>query len=283
MIEPAYDMLMIGHFARDRNVVDGNGRVESGGGVYFGSIAARRLGLRVAVVTRLHPDDFPHLEELHQESITVFARPAPQTSGIENIYNSTDMERRICKPLGFAGPFLPEDIPDVAARLYAIVPIIAGEVDMALLRLLAARGPIALDVQGFVRVREGNDLVFRPWPEMAQGLQYVTYLKADRAEAELLTGQSDLAAAARRLAAYGPKEVIITESVGVTVLADGEIFHAPFLPRSLEGRTGRGDTCFAAYLARRLNALPAEATRLAGLITSRKLEHPGPWRGTLAD
>lgn len=281
-MQQPYDILMIGHFARDRNVVDGNGRVESGGGVYFGSVVATRLGLRVAVVTRLHPDDFPYLEELRQEGIAVFARPAPQTSGIENIYNSADMEQRICKPLGFAGPFLPEDIPAVSARLYAIVPIIAGEVDMNLLRLLAARGPIALDVQGFVRVREGNDLVFRPWPEMAQGLQYVTYLKADRAEAELLTGQKDLAAAAKQLAAYGPKEVIITESAGITVFADGEIFRAPFLPRSLKGRTGRGDTCFAAYLAGRLQALPAEATHLAGLITSRKLEHPGPWRGPLA-
>jgi len=283
MAEFDYDILMIGHFAKDRNVVDGKGRVEFGGGVYFGSIVARRLGLKVAVATRLHPDDFPHLEELRREGITVFARPAPQTSGIENTYNSANMERRICKPLGFAGAFSLEEIPKVSARLYALVPIIAGEVSLPLLKLLAAKGPVALDVQGFVRVREGDGLIFRPWPEMAHGLQYVTYLKADRAEAELLTGQNDLSTAARQLAAYGPKEVVITESAGVTVFANGEIFRAPFTPRSLAGRTGRGDTCFAAYLALRLNSSAAEATRLAGLITSQKQEHPGPWRGALAD
>ena len=102
------------------------------------------------------------------------------------------MERRVCVPLGFAGPFTPEDIPDVAACVYAIVPIIAGEVDLPLLKLLASRGPVALDVQGFVRVRVGAQLLFRPWAEMAEGLACVTYLKVDRAEAEALTGGTDL-------------------------------------------------------------------------------------------
>ncbi|MGD8624618.1 MAG: hypothetical protein PVJ34_08785, partial [Anaerolineae bacterium] len=59
---PDVDVAMIGHFARDRNVVDGVGRIEAGGAVYFGAVALRHLGVSVAVVTRLHPDDFPMLE-----------------------------------------------------------------------------------------------------------------------------------------------------------------------------------------------------------------------------
>jgi sugar/nucleoside kinase (ribokinase family) len=275
--------MMIGHFAKDRNVVDGRGELASGGGVYFGSVALRRLGVRVAVVTRLHPDDFPLLEELEQEGVHVFATPATETSGIANYYDSTDMERRVCKPLGFAGPFHPEEIPDLPARIYAVVSIIAGEVDLTLLQSLARRGPVALDVQGFVRVREGDDLVFRPWPEMEEGLSHVTYLKADRAEAELLAGQTDLQEAAHQLARYGPREVVLTQSSGVTVFADGQLHRAPFAPRSLDGRTGRGDTCFATYLGRRLTGSPEEATRLAAAVTTLKQERPGPWRGTLAD
>jgi sugar/nucleoside kinase (ribokinase family) len=277
------DLLMIGHFAVDRLVVDGVGEVASGGGVYYGGIAARRLGLRVAVATRLHRDDFGRLAELEQEGIEVYATAAPETSGIENLYRSEDMERRICRPLGFAGRFRPEDLPDLLARAYMIVPIIAGEVDLPLLRRLAARGPVGLDVQGFVRVREDDELVFRPWPEMGEGLALVTYLKVDRAEAELLTGQTDLRAAARRLAGYGPREIVITQSSGVTVFAEGSFYQAPFTPRSLAGRTGRGDTCFATYLGQRLSTSPQEATRLAGAVTTLKQEQPGPWRGTRAD
>jgi sugar/nucleoside kinase (ribokinase family) len=239
------------------------------------------MGVRVAVVTRLHPDDFHRLDELKREGIEVFAAAASETSGIENIYNSADMERRTCKLLSFAGSFRRQNIPALSARVYMITPIIAGEVDLALLKSLAARGPVGLDVQGFVRVREDGHLVFRQWPDMVEGLAHVTYLKVDRAEAELLTGQTDLQVAARQLAAYGPREVVVTQSSGVTVYADGQIYEAPFTPRSLDGRTGRGDTCFATYVGKRLSASAEETCRFAAVVTTLKQEQPGPWNGDL--
>jgi sugar/nucleoside kinase (ribokinase family) len=277
------DIMMLGHFAKDRLVVDSNSETASGGAVYYGSVALRHIGIRVAVVTRLHPDDLPRLDELKQEGIEVFAAAASETSGIENIYNSADMERRTCKLLSFAGPFQQQDVPALSARVYMITPIIAGEVDLVLLKALASRGPVGLDVQGFVRVRENGHLVFRQWPDMAEGLAHVTYLKVDRAEAELLTGQTDLRVAARQLAEYGPREVVVTQSSGVTVYADEHIYQAPFTPRSLDGRTGRGDTCFATYVGKRLSAPPEEAARFAAAVTTLKQEQPGPWRGSLAD
>jgi sugar/nucleoside kinase (ribokinase family) len=281
------DIMMIGHLARDQNIVDGLGVVEPGGAVYFGSVALRHLGLSVAVVTRLHPDDFGLLEALREEGVQVYAAPAPETSGIANYYDSSDMERRVCKPLGFAGPFRPDEVPDLQARIYAVVPIIAGEVDLPLLALLSERGPLALDVQGFVRVREETDdgpaLVFRPWAERDEGLSRVTYLKVDRAEAELLTGQADLDTAARVLAGLGPREVVLTQSSGVTVLAEGQTYQAPFTSRLLAGRTGRGDTCFATYLGTRLTASPERAAQVAAAVTTLKQEKPGPWRGSQAE
>ena len=278
-----FDIVMIGHFAKDRLVVDGRTEAASGGAVYYGSVALRRIGVQVAVVTRLHPDDFPLLDDLKQEDVQVFAIPAPETSGIENIYDSSDMERRICKLLGFAGAFQPEDIPDLSACVYMVASIIAGEVDLPLLKLLAQRGPVAIDIQGFIRARDNGDLVSRQWPEMKDGLSHVTYLKVDRAEAELLTGLTDMAAAAARLADYGPHEIVLTQSSGVTVYADGQIYEASFIPRTLTGRTGRGDTCFATYLGRRLTSSPQEATRFAAAVTTLKQERSGPWRGALAD
>lgn len=282
-LKDSYDFMLIGHFAKDRNVVDGHGQIESGGGVYFGSITLRRMGFRVAVVTRLRRDDFPRLDELKQEGVDVFAQPAPATSGIENIYQSSDMERRICKPLGFAGAISVSDLPNVSARIYAIVPILAGEVDMSMLQALAARGPVALDVQGFVRVVEGNAINFRPWREMKQGLAHVTYLKVDRAEAEELTSETDLEIAARKLSAYGPREIVLTQSSGITVFAHGKIHTAPFTPHSLAGRTGRGDTCFSSYLGNRLSASVEEACRFSAAVTTLKQEKPGPWRGTMQE
>lgn len=277
------DIMMIGHFAKDILVVDGQAEQAFGGAVYYGGIALQQVGVSTAVVTRLHLNDFPALEELRRAGVRVYATPAEETSGIENIYDSADMERRICSPLGFAGPFHLEEIPDLPAQIYNIAPIISGEVDLSLLKSLATRGPVALDVQGFVRVRDEGQLVFRKWDDMAVGLSHVTYLKVDRAEAELLTGLTNLETAAHRLAEYGPREVVVTESSGVTVFVDGEIHQAPFTSRSLGGRTGRGDTCFATYLGWRLRASPGEACRYAAAITTLKQEKPGPWYGSLAD
>jgi sugar/nucleoside kinase (ribokinase family) len=277
------DIMMIGHFAKDRLVVDGACEIASGGAVYYGSMALRQIGIRVAVVTCLHSDDFSLLSEMEAEGVQVFAIPAPETSGIENIYTTADMERRICKPLGFAGPFSLQEIPDLRAQIYLVAPIMAGEVGLPLLKSLAQRGPVALDVQGFVRVREGDKLVFRDWPEKAEGLAMVTYLKLDHAEAEVLTGLTDIHAAARQIAAYGPREIIITHNRGVLVYVDEQAYEASFTPRSMDGRTGRGDTCFATYLGRRLSAPPEEACRFAAAVTTLKMERPGPFCGTLAE
>jgi len=277
------DVLMVGHLARDRIVVDGRAEVATGGGVYYGSVALRRLGVSVAVATRLHPDDYHRLYELRREGVSVHATAAPETSGIENVYDSRDMERRTTRPLGFAGPFRREDIPGVRPRVIIVASIIAGEVDVDVLLWLAERAPVALDVQGFVRWREGDGLVFRDWPDMARGLRHVTFLKVDLAEAELLTGCSSADDAVRHLAGMGPSEVVLTQSSGVTVFAGGCLHRAPFTSCSLVGRTGRGDTCFAAYVGRRLSAPPADATRLAAAVTTLKQERPGPWRGTLED
>ncbi len=274
---------MVGHFAKDELIVDGKGEISSGGGVYYGSIVLQRMGYQVAVATRLRKADFSRLDELRQAGVDVYATPSAQTSGIANYYRSDDMERRVCKLIGFAGTMKLGEIPNLPVKLIMVCGIIAGEVDLPTLKALAQRAPLALDVQGFVRVPENDDLVFKPWPDLAEGLSHVTYLKVDRAEAEHLTGETDLKRAAQKLAAYGPKEIILTQSSGPTIYAGGEFYQAPFTPRNLSGRTGRGDTCFSAYLGRRLRAEPEEATRWAAAVTTLKQEVPGPWMGQLEE
>ncbi len=275
------DILMIGDLAKDVNIVRGQARVEPGGAVYYGSIALRHLGVDVAVVTRLHPNDMNLLEPLRRLGIRVYAHPAPETSGIENRYVGADMDRRLTRPLGVAGPFSRGEIPDLSARIYAVLPLMAGIVSLNLLKYVASRGPVALDVQGFVRVPKGDKLVFQPWSEMAEGLAHVDYLKVDRAEAEALVGKEDPVVAVQALRSYGPEEVVLTQSRGVIVAAGEGVYFAPFSPRFLAGRTGRGDTCFAAYIGKRLAAPPEEACRWAAAVTTLKLEKPGPWDGDM--
>jgi sugar/nucleoside kinase (ribokinase family) len=280
---PEFDVVMIGNFAKDKIIVDGIEEVASGGGVYFGSVVVKRLGARVMVVTRLHRDDFHRLEELREEGVEVFATPSDGTSGIANYYQSSNMETRVCHPIGFGGKYELSDIPDFATKVILLSPLFSGEVDLHFLQELSKRAPVGMDIQGFVRVPVANDLIFQPWADMAEGLKFITYLKVDKAEAEYITGLSDIHEAAIKIHSWGPKEIVITQSSGVTVYADGNFYTSPFTPKSLKGRTGRGDTCFSTYITKRLTDNAETACRWAAIVTSLKQEVPGPWRGTVLD
>lgn len=276
-----FDIAMIGHFAKDRIVYGGTSRVASGGAVYYGSVPLARLGYKVAVITKLREEDFPLLGELKEEGITVFAHAAGETAGMENIYFTKDRDKRVCKPLGFAGAFEEDEISDVEAKTFLVVPIQAGEVDLSLLRKLSKKARIALDAQGFVRFAEGERVVFKDWPEKEEGLSLVDILKVDDTEAEVLTGVGDPREAASILASYGPREIVLTRRDGVLVYANDEFYKAPFRPREINGRTGRGDTCFATYVAKRLSTDAEQASRYAAAVTSLKMEVPGPFNGTV--
>jgi sugar/nucleoside kinase (ribokinase family) len=177
-----------------------------------------------------------------------------------------------------------DEVADVQARAFAIGASVRGEVPSEVVDALAAKEVIvALDVQGFIRVVRDGRLIFDDWPGKASILRHVTVLKTDAVEARLITGESDRYVAARRLAALGPREVLLTHGGGVLVLYEGTIHEAPFVPEEVRGRSGRGDTCTSAYLSRRLTALPADAVVWAAAVTSLKLEAEGPFRRTMAE
>lgn len=278
------EVMAIGHLDKGRIVVGGTASETLGGAVYYGGMVFLALGLRLAVVTRVAKGDQGLLDELRTAGATIFPIFSQETTGIENVLPDPASDKRRCYELGFAGTFHPEDLPSLKARLYYVGTIITDEIDLSFLRAVAARGPVALDAQGLLRKRFGKELITDGWDWALQGLPLVHYFKVDDREATALTGQRDPRRAMRALAAQGPQEVVLTRSEGVLVLANGCFYDAPFRPRSLSGRTGRGDTCFASYLAQRLLGNPPEqATRFAAALTTLKLELPGPFSGCVSE
>jgi sugar/nucleoside kinase (ribokinase family) len=96
----------------------------------------------------------------------------------------------------------------------------------------------------------------------------------------VMAGTPDREEAARILHGLGAREVVITHSSEVIAYDGNRVYRAPFTPRNLAGRTGRGDTCFATYLFWRQGHGVEESVRLAAALTSLKMETPGPWMGT---
>ena len=202
-----------------------------------------------------------------------------RTTEIQNIAKSADFERRRFVVSAAADPFTLDDLKSIDARTVLVCPLMKGEFPLEGIEKLAARSEVALDVQGFIRRLDGDTLRSSDWPEKREGLRHVTTLKTDRRETEILTGIDDMAEAARELAAMGPREVLVTHTEGIHLHADGQSFEASFQTGTVRGRTGRGDTTIAAYLAKRFTAGPEEALQWTAALVSRKLEQPGPFKG----
>ena len=274
-------LLLVGALASDEDVVAGRVQARPGGAALFGAFAALAAGVKTHIWTPLAAQDQHLLQVLLEAGIGVHTSDSKQTSGIRNLYATPDRDRRTCQLLAQADPLKAEDMPLKDADLIHIAPLMAGEVPLEVLELAASRTELGLDAQGVLRCVEGEQLVFRDWADKRHGLSLLTYLKADAAEAEVMTGISDPAKAAMALHEMGPREVVVTRSDAVRLVAKGEHFQAPFTARSLEGRTGRGDTCMASYLARRLlGHTPESALAFAAALTSMKMETPGPFRGS---
>ncbi|HQN01871.1 MAG TPA: PfkB family carbohydrate kinase [Candidatus Hydrogenedentes bacterium] len=279
-----HDLLILGAVSKDIIITPENVEHSIGGAVVYSAVALKHLGANILAVTKLNPEDRQALEVFDRHGVPYRFLESPTTTSIRNTYHTADRDRRTCEALGMAAPFTLNDVPDdVTAEVYYLGGLMKGEFPEAFVLAMTKRGKVAIDAQGFMRVNENGPMVFRDWENKKEVIAAVHYLKTDAAEAETLTGEQDRKKAIQILASWGAKEIMLTHHTEVMVCVDGEIFTAPFTARNLSGRTGRGDTCFASYCYRRIEHTPEEACRFAAAVTSRKMEHPGPFTGNIND
>jgi sugar/nucleoside kinase (ribokinase family) len=273
-----YDIVLIGNYTKDTIVSPSGSRRVDGGGFNYGAHVASMMGLKAAAVTRLSQEDVRVVDSLTRLGVTVYPTYTSHSTDMRLYYPTSDVDERVISVTHTAGAFTPDQVRDLESRAFLINSSIRGEVDLAVIRELRTKNALlAADVQGFIRIvgPEGA-LKYDGWPERDEVLSRIDILKTDAVEAEKLTGKTDIEAAARILAGYGPKEIVLTHSQGVLVFADGRFHQAPFRPQKLVGRSGRGDTCIASYVCKRLTASPHEATIWAAAVTSLKMEAEGP-------
>ena len=272
---------MIGHLTKDIIKVNDTEKEIPGGAVYYSSIAAASSGSVVMVITRLAVEDTKYLSEMRNNSVAVSNLGSRKTVCM-NLDYSDDMETRTITVSNLADPFLLDDINGIEGSIFHMAGLIRGDFPDAMINRLALKGAVALDVQSILRCEKDSTLSFHDWPDKKKYLPFVTYLKTDAAEAEILTGTDDRFEAAKILYEWGAGEVLITHMSGLLVY-DGHFHSFPFTMRSMVGRSGRGDTCFAAYLAWRKKHNVQESAEYAAALTSLKMEQPGPYQGTVED
>ncbi len=284
-MDKQYDVLIIGPVSLDHNIdYQGNERKEVGGAVVASGFAAARSGSRTALFTKLNSADADIHERFRDSGADLYWKESTTTCSIRNQYFTADKEKRACTSMGVCDPFRFEEFADIPADIYHFAGLVYGDFDGSLFEEASRHGKVAVDVQCLLRhVEPDKTMAFHDWEEKLRYLPFVDYLKTDAAEAEILTGLTDRAEAAKKLYDWGAKEVLITHNTEVLAYNGKQVYTCPIKARNLSGRTGRGDTTFAGYITERQHADIADALQYCTALVSLKMETPGPFHGTRED
>ncbi len=285
--QKTYDIAFIGHVCFDEVIpFHEEARTAPGSAVMCGALAAARVGKKVAVITQMSPEDESILEPMRQNGIVVFAHPTTKTTYMKVVHPSADVDERDIYQLTNAGFFSIDDLPELKTNHVHLAGITDQEFDLDFIGGIKERGyRLSVDMQSFVRQVDPvtRCILFKDVPEKKKIISLMDMVKLDIVETKVLTDSDDLEQAALVFESWGCPEVVITRAEGVLARVNGKTYYEKFTNKSVVGRTGRGDTTFAAYLAWRADHDVPESLRFAAALVSLKMESPGPFNGTLCD
>jgi sugar/nucleoside kinase (ribokinase family) len=283
----AYDICFIGHMCYDEIIpFRGTAKVAPGSSVLCGALAAARTGKHVAAVVKMSRDDERILAPMRDAGVETFLIPSEVTTYSRVVHESENVDERKLTLVKSAGLIAVTDVPPLDSKCVHLAGISDAEFDIALIRGLRSRGySLSVDVQSFVRqvTPVTGEIRFADVPNKREIVALVDKVKLDVVEARILAGTEDLEQAALAVQSWGCPEVVITHAQGVLARVGGKTYYEKFSNGSAVGRTGRGDTTFAAYSSWRLEHEPKESLRFAAALVSLKMESVGPFAGTLQD
>jgi sugar/nucleoside kinase (ribokinase family) len=282
-----YDVTFVGHMCYDEIIpFGGKPVVAPGSAVLCGAMVAARVGRKVAAVVKMSRQDEKILQPMKDVGVDTYLIPSAETTYSRVLHESENVDERKLTIVKTAGLIAIADVPKLNSTCVHLAGISDTEFDLALMKGLKSRGySLSADMQSFVRhvTPVTHEIQFSDVENKRDIAGMMDKLKLDVVEARILTGTEDLEKAAIIVESWGCPEILITHSQGVLARVKGETHYEKFSNRSVAGRTGRGDTTFAAYLSWRLDHGVAESLKFAAALVSIKMETPGPFKGTLED
>jgi sugar/nucleoside kinase (ribokinase family) len=279
------DICCVGHITSDKVVTTSSTMHMAGGTAYYFSYPFCKLDVSYLLVTALATEEMNYVTDLRTHGVEVVVQESTHTVNFENIY-SEDQDYRTQNVLQQADSFTEDSLLPVEAKIFHLGPLLPGDISVELIKMLAAKGTLSLDVQGYLREVIDQKVYPRDWPEKIEALQYIDILKTDEGELAALTGCTDVKKAARMVADWGVKEVVITNGSHGSLILYKDVFYPipAFPPQIIVDATGCGDTYMAGYLYQRIKGADVQKAGIfAAVLASKKMEAAGPFKGTLDD
>jgi sugar/nucleoside kinase (ribokinase family) len=251
-----FDIVTIGHFSKD--LIKLPNKVSSlpslGGPPAFVSLSAQKLKAKVSVISKVG-------EDFKKKQIRFLNKHKVDLSGLQIIKNTfttsytleyNETGDRILTLNSRAQSIDKSDIPDsLETKLFHLSPI-ANEISSLIIKKLRKRTSyISLDIQGFLRHFRKDGRVYLKSIDDIEMLSNVDIFKASSNEIEIVTKQTDVYHAIKKIVKTGIKIVIVTEgNAGSIFYFNGKMFHIPAAkPKKTVDLTGAGDVYLGAFLA----------------------------------
>lgn len=243
-------VLVVGSTPADTIVLARRSVDRPGGVTTYAGRTYRRLGRPVVVVTNVA--DATLCRPMIRAGIHCACGPSPADTRFVNVVAGDD--RRQLMPSAAAPVTAAQVRPWLAgAALVHLGPLHPADLAPDVLAL-PFDGPVALDVQGYVRRIERGAVVPATSDHLPQALAAADLLKAGADELALVTTALG-ASLPDLMARFGVREAVVTEGRrgGYVVLPGGDRIPYTAPPvAAVADPTGAGDVFFAAYLTARL-------------------------------
>lgn len=277
----------IGHITRDRIITPQQTIDMAGGTSFYMAHGMYHLSpnFPFQLVTKIGQESQEEVDRLRQMNINVVSYSSRHSVFFENCYG-LDSDQRTQRVLAKADPFTIEEMKPLQAEVFHLGSLLADDFSPEIVKYLSQKGRISIDVQGYLREVRGEKVYAVDWKDMDTVLPYVDMIKLNEHEMHAIMQLNNPKTVAKKLASYGIREVIITlGSYGSLIYADKTYYEIPaYSPQKIVDATGCGDTYSTGYLyMRSQGATFQEAGRFASAMCTLKLEHNGPFEGSLND
>ena len=283
LVSIMFDLVTVGHFTIDQITIDET-RFDSilGGPPTYSSLAAKKLGANVSVISKVG-DDFPRLfiDFLRNSGIDLDGLSIVKSCPTTSFALTYKGDERVVQLIKRCEPIYPDDVPNsIKSKAVHLGPV-AGELPAETIsRLSEVTELISLDPQGLVRSFNGEGIATLTTPLNIM-LEKVKIFKSSEQELMATAGVNDLLKSVAKIRNAGPEIVLITKGAhGVSLFLEGMQYEVPsFKPPKIVDYTGAGDVFIGAFMTHYLKEdHPLWCAAIGSAAASFVIEGLGPSR-----
>ena len=250
-----FDLVTVGHFAIDQIILPKivTSKSTLGGSPTYVSLAARKLGAKVSIVSKVGEDfSSEYVEWLKTNGVDLSGLKHVRDASTTRFLLKYEKQRRQLQLKSQAPLIYPKDVSNsLQAKAIHVAPIANELSEDVIDKLRGLTTVLSLDPQGFVRkFDEQGNVRLEKW-ENPQVLHQIDIYKSSLDEIKMVTGLSDFRRAVQKIRAYGAKIIVVTEGMkGATLFFGEEFYEIPACKsKVVQDVTGAGDVFIGAFLA----------------------------------